>query len=37
MNVEMLRKGYKELTPFERAVMITNEALTRQRKAGERV
>ena len=33
MNVEMLRKGYKELTPFERAVMITNEALTRQRKA----
>lgn len=33
MNVETLRKSYKELTPFERAAMLTNEALTQQRKA----
>lgn len=27
MNVETLRKSYKELTPFERAAMITREAV----------
>lgn len=27
MNVEMLRKEYDKLTPFERAAMITRESV----------
>lgn len=33
MNIETLRKSYKELTPFERAGLCIHEALGRQRES----